>query len=59
MRSEVRSTIGSFISGDKVNQIRSEDDRKASFAKSDPVASSILKKVCTKYLLTFAGNYIN
>ena len=48
MRSEVRSTIGSFISRNKVDQIRSEEDKRASsFAESDPVASSILKKVLT------------
>lgn len=45
MRSDVRSTIGTFISGNKVDQIRSEEEhKKASFAEKDPVASSILKK---------------
>ena len=49
MRSEVRSTIGSFISGKKVDEIRAEDEKKATFAEKDPVASTILKKVYILY----------
>ena len=46
MRTEVRSTIGSFISGKKVDEIRAEEEKqKTTFAEKDPVASSILKKV--------------
>lgn len=56
MRSEVRSTIGTFISGNKVNQLRSEEDKKASFVEKDPVASSILKKVPSSQLLRIEYN---
>lgn len=52
MRSEVRSTIGSFISGKKVDAIRAEDEKKATFAEQDPVASTILKKVYILYQRT-------
>ena len=46
MRTEVRSTIGSFISGKKVDEIRAEEEKqKTLFAEKDPVASSILNKV--------------
>ena len=46
MRTEVRSTIGSFISGKKVDEIRAEEEKQKSlFAEKDPVASSILNKV--------------
>ena len=53
MRSEVRTTIGTFISGNKVNQLRSEEDKKATFAEKDPVASSLLKKVCNAQYAIF------
>ena len=49
MKTEVRSTIGSFISGKKIDEIRAEDEKKATFAEKDPVASTILKKVYILY----------
>ena len=45
MRSEVRSTIDSFISGNKLDKIRLDEEKKAALADIDLVASSILKKV--------------
>ena len=52
MRTEVRSTIGSFISGKKVDEIRAEEEKqKTLFAEKDPVASSILNKVSIQQML--------
>jgi len=44
VRSEVRSTIDSFISGNKLDKIRLDEEKKAALADIDLVASSILKK---------------
>ena len=52
MRTEVRSTIGSFISGKKVDEIRAEEEKqKTLFSEKDPVASSILNKVSIQQML--------
>ena len=52
MKTEVRSTIGSFISGKKVDEIRAEEEKqKTLFAEKDPVASSILNKVSIQQML--------
>ena len=52
MRTEVRSTIGSFISGKKVDKIRAEEEKqKTLFAEKDPVASSILNKVSIQQMM--------